>query len=55
MKEQKNLETAVTLGLAGGRAGRRRLEEKIGNSRVRALTGISRDTKVKAGTGTAYQ
>lgn len=38
---------------AGGGVERRREEEKIGNSRNRAITGISRDTKVKAGIGTA--
>lgn len=30
---------------------RRREEEKIGSSRDRAITGIGRDPKVKAGTG----
>lgn len=39
--------------IAGGGADKGREEEKIGNSRDRAITGISRDMKVKAGTGTA--
>lgn len=38
--------------IAGGGVERRREEEKIGNSRDRAITGISRDTKVKPGAGT---
>lgn len=38
--------------IAGGGVERRREEEKIGNSRDRAITGISRDTKVKPGVGT---